>query len=57
MMAGLAREGEELRFDYLTINDHVVLPDMAAPGFPYSETGEFFGEHAEVRHEPLTLMG
>jgi probable F420-dependent oxidoreductase len=57
VMAGLAREGEGLGYDYLTINDHVVLPDMAAPGYPYSETGEFFGEHAEFRHEQLTLMG
>ena len=29
-------------YDYLT--DHVVLRDTKAPGYPYSETGEFFGE-------------
>jgi probable F420-dependent oxidoreductase len=56
VMARLAREGERLGYDYLTINDHVVLPDNAAHGYPYSETGEFFGEHAEIRHEQLTLM-
>src|SRR5207248_667207 len=28
----IAREGETLGYDYLTVTDHVVLPDMAEPG-------------------------
>ena len=31
-------------YDYLTLTDRVVLPDTKAPGYPYSETGEFFDE-------------
>jgi hypothetical protein len=41
-VARIAREGEAMGYDYLT--DHVVLRDTKAPGYPYSETGEFFGE-------------
>ena len=53
IMARLAHEGEALGYDYLTMTDHVVLPDMAAPGYPYSESGEFYGTDPAVRHEQL----
>ena len=33
----IARKGEALGYDYLTVTDHVVLPDVAEPGYPYSE--------------------
>ena len=55
-MARLAREGEALGYDYLTLTDHVVLPDLAAPGYPYSESGEFLSGDPMVRHELLTGM-
>ena len=32
IMACIAREGEALGYDYLTVTDHVVLPDMAESG-------------------------
>ncbi len=50
----LAREGEALGYDYLTLTDHIVLPDLKVPGYPYSESGEFFGEGPQRRHEILT---
>jgi probable F420-dependent oxidoreductase len=50
----IAREGEALGYDYLTLTDHVVLPNLRVPGYPYSESGEFFGEGPERRHEQLT---
>lgn len=53
-MARIAREGEAMGYDYLTLTDHVVLPDLSAPGYPYSESGEFYGKSHEVRHEQLT---
>jgi probable F420-dependent oxidoreductase len=53
-MAHLAREGEAMGYDYLTVTDHVVLPDMSAPGYPYSESGEFYGSGPTERHELLT---
>jgi probable F420-dependent oxidoreductase len=51
----IAREGEGLGFDYLTVTDHVVLPDMAEPGYPYSESGAFYSSDSIQRHEMLSL--
>jgi probable F420-dependent oxidoreductase len=50
----IAQHGEALGYDYLTLTDHVVLPNLQVPGYPYSESGEFFGEGPERRHEQLT---
>lgn len=55
IMARIAREGETLGYDYLTVTDHVVLPDMAEPGYPYSESGAFYSTDSAYRHEMLTL--
>src|SRR5215211_523359 len=55
IMSRLAREGEALGFDYLTVTDHIVLPDMAEPGYPYSESGAFYSTDSAHRHEMLTL--
>lgn len=54
IVARIAREGEALGYDYLTITDHVVLPDTAEPGYPYSESGAFFSTDTFYRHEQLT---
>jgi probable F420-dependent oxidoreductase len=56
-VARIAQEGEALGYDYLTLTDHVVLPDRAAPGYPYSESGEFYGEGPAHRHEQMTIAG
>jgi probable F420-dependent oxidoreductase len=53
-MIGIAQQGEALGYDYLTLTDHIVLPNTQVPGYPYSESGEFFGEGPEHRHEQLT---
>ncbi|HET8997079.1 MAG TPA: TIGR03619 family F420-dependent LLM class oxidoreductase [Acetobacteraceae bacterium] len=53
-MARMAREGEGLGFDYLTLTDHLVVPDMRTPGYPYSESGEFYQPDPGHRHEQLT---
>ena len=50
----IAQEGEVLGYDYLTLTDHVVLPDMSVPGYPYSESGEFMSNSPTERHEQLT---
>jgi probable F420-dependent oxidoreductase len=55
-MAEIAREGEALGFDYLTLTDHVVLPDMKVPGYPYSESGEFYEAEPTERYEQLMAM-
>ena len=38
-MTEIAQQGEAMGFDYLTMTDHVVLPDTKVPGYPYSESG------------------
>jgi probable F420-dependent oxidoreductase len=48
-----AREGEALGYDYLTLTDHVLLPDLSAPGYPYTESGEFMSAAPTQRHEQL----
>src|SRR5262249_53937231 len=48
-MTRIATEGEAMGFDYLTMTDHVVLPDTKVPGYPYSERGESY-EGARLRH-------
>jgi probable F420-dependent oxidoreductase len=53
IVARIARKGEALGYDYLTITDHVVLPDTAEPGYPYSESGAFFSTDTFYRHEQL----
>jgi probable F420-dependent oxidoreductase len=50
----IAREGEAMGYDYLTLTDHVVLPDLSVPGYPYSESGEFLSNSPAERHELLT---
>ena len=55
-MTEIARQGEAMGFDYLTMTDHVVLPDMKVPGYPYSESGEFYEDAPTERHEKLLGM-
>ncbi|HEX2888075.1 LLM class F420-dependent oxidoreductase [Vineibacter terrae] len=55
-MTEIARQGEAMGFDYLTMTDHVVLPDTKVPGYPYSESGEFYEEAPTERHEQLIGM-
>ena len=40
-MAHVAQLGEELGFDYLTLTDHIALPDWPPPGIRI-RTGEFY---------------
>src|SRR3974377_1697279 len=54
ILTRIAQEGDALGYDYLTLTDHVVLPNLRVPGYPYSESGEFFSEGPEHRHEQLT---
>jgi len=55
-MTRIATEGEAMGFDYLTFTDHVVLPDTKVPGYPYSESGEFYEDAPTERHEQIVGM-
>lgn len=50
----IAQEGEAMGYDYLTLTDHILLPNLKIPGYPYSESGEFFTEGPQNRHDQLT---
>lgn len=54
VMANIARLGESLGFDYLTLTDHIALPDTSTPGYPYSTTGAFYTPDPGHRVEQLT---
>jgi probable F420-dependent oxidoreductase len=54
VMARTAELGEALGFNYLTLTDHIALPDVTAPGYPYSTTGEFYSPDPGHRMEQLT---
>jgi probable F420-dependent oxidoreductase len=54
ILTRIVQEGEALGYDYVTLTDHLVLPNLRVPGYPYSESGEFFSEDPERRHEQLT---
>src|SRR3954462_12987094 len=53
-IANIAQLGEALGFDYLTLTDHIALPDTSTPGYPYSTTGEFYTPEPGHRVEQLT---
>lgn len=50
-VVALARLGEELGFDIISVSDHIVVPNEIDSIYPYNETGEFtssqFGEYME----------
>jgi probable F420-dependent oxidoreductase len=53
-IANIAQLGEALGFNYLTLTDHIALPDTSTPGYPYSTTGEFYTPDPGHRVEQLT---
>ena len=55
-MTRIASEGEAMGFDYLTLTDHVVLPNTKVPGYPYSESGQFYEDAPLERHEQIVGM-
>lgn len=54
IMANIAQLGKSLGFNYLTLTDHIALPDTSTPGYPYSTTGEFYTPDPGHRVEQLT---
>ncbi len=56
ILGRIAQEGEAMGFDYMTLTDHVILPRStgSAPGYPYSESGDFYEGAPARRHEQLT---
>ena len=40
-LAALAGKADELGFGFISVSDHVVIPNSIASTYPYSETGQF----------------
>jgi len=53
-MTNIAQLGEALGFSYLTLTDHIALPDTEIPGYPYSTSGAFYTPDPGNRVEQLT---
>ena len=50
----IATEAEMLGYDYITVSDHVMIPNSIASRYPYSDSGEFPSGAAAPRLEQLT---
>ena len=55
-LATLARRGEALGYDIVSVSDHVVIPRQIASRYPYSESGTFGGGGDGACLEQLTLL-
>ena len=56
-LAALARGGERMGFDIISVSDHVVIPRSIESRYPYNETGEFAGGPAGECLEQLSMLG
>lgn len=50
----IATEAEMLGFDYVTVSDHILIPNDISSRYPYTESGEFPSGARVDRHEQLT---
>ena len=55
-LAALAGKADELGFGFISVSDHVVIPNSIASTYPYSESGEFAGGGAGECLEQLTTL-
>ena len=53
----IATKVDELGFDHIWVNDHIILPHSIAPRYPYSETGDPPFAREAPWCEPLAAMG
>ena len=52
----IARRGEALGFDYVTVNDHVVVPRTIGSRYPYSRSGGWAGGRHGEALEQLSML-
>ena len=52
----IARHGEALGFDCITVNDHIVVPRETASTYPYSRSGSWAGGRYGEALEQLTML-
>lgn len=52
----IAKHGEDLGYNLLSIGDHIVVPHNITSTYPYSETGAWPGSASGEYHEQLTVL-
>ncbi len=52
----IARKGEELGFDILSVSDHIIVPKSIESIYPYSESGAFVGGESGECMEQLAEL-
>ena len=52
----IARRGEELGYDSISIGDHIVIPRNIESTYPYTEGGEFPGGASDASLEQLNVL-
>jgi probable F420-dependent oxidoreductase len=57
VLTRLAERAESLRYSFLFVTDHVVIPLSYSSPYPYSTKGKFAGDWTQGYLEPLALLG
>ncbi|MDA0661479.1 MAG: LLM class F420-dependent oxidoreductase [Proteobacteria bacterium] len=55
-ITAMAKKGEELGFDVVFVNDHIVVPRDVGSRYPYSDSGEWPGGASGEAMEQLVLL-
>lgn len=55
-ITAMAKKGEELGFDVVFVNDHIVVPRNVGSRYPYSDSGEWPGGASGEAMEQLVLL-
>ena len=55
-LAALAGKADELGFGFISVSDHIVIPNSIASTYPYNESGEYAGGDAGECLEQLTTL-
>lgn len=55
-MTRLAQAAEDLGYGYITLGDHIVIPNQISAPYPYAEDGDFPAAARAGRHELLTTI-
>ena len=55
-IVALAKRGEEMDFEIISVSDHIVIPMSIGSRYPYSESGEYVGGGTGDYLEQLTTL-
>jgi probable F420-dependent oxidoreductase len=55
-LVAIARRGEELGYDSISLGDHILVPRAIGSEYPYTETGEYPGSSTGSSLEQLSVL-